>query len=171
MTTNPRTWSSGETPTGATFNTEIRDQFNSFFGAWASYTPTWTASTTNPTLGNGTLVGRYLKVGRTVTLTAQLTIGSTTTLGSGNQALGLPAMTASISGGSPGLLDVSVSRSVNPNFALGRIPLPPSGLTTSTIWLPSTVTIGDWDAWTHSAPYVLAAGDIVRLYGTYQSAT
>lgn len=171
MTTTPRTWSSGEIPTGADFNVEIRDQFNSIFGAWTAYTPTWTAATTAPVLGNGTLVGRYLKVGRTVQMTAQLTIGSSSTFGSGNLSLGLPAAAASISGGSPGLLDVSVSRSVSPNFAIGKAPLSGSATTTGTIWLPSVSTIGDWDAWTSATPYTLAAGDIVRVYGTYQAAT
>ncbi|MDQ0795567.1 hypothetical protein [Streptomyces sp. B1I3] len=171
MTFAPKTWVVGEVVSAAILNQEIRDQLNSIFGAWSSYTPTWQATTTQPVLGNGTLVGRYLKVGRTVTFTAQLTIGSTTTLGSGNQALGLPVLTATVSNGSPGVLDISVSRGGTPNFVMGRIPLSSATQATGTIWLPSTVTIGDWDAWTHNAPYTLAAGDTVRLYGTYQSAT
>lgn len=58
--------------------------------AWASYTPTWTAATTNPSLGNGTLIGRHHKIGRTVLVQINLIPGSTTTFGSGNYSFALP---------------------------------------------------------------------------------
>ena len=35
------------------------------YGAWTAYTPTWQA-TTAPSLGNGSLTGRYRKIGRTL---------------------------------------------------------------------------------------------------------
>ena len=59
-------------------------------GLWQSYTPVWTAATTNPVLGNGTLVGRYCQIGKTVWVKFRLTIGSTTTLGSGDWSISLP---------------------------------------------------------------------------------
>jgi hypothetical protein len=61
-------------------------------GAWASYVPPWGASGgTVPVLGNGVLVGRYLRVGQWVDLVVTLTMGSTTTYGSGAfWSLGLP---------------------------------------------------------------------------------
>ncbi len=52
-------------------------------GAWRSYTPTWTAVTTNPTIGNGSLTGRYLLIGRRVEFRISVTWGSTTSNGSG----------------------------------------------------------------------------------------
>lgn len=171
MTFSPRTWTVGEVVSAAQLNQEIRDQFASIFDVWTAYTPTWTASTTNPSLGNGTIVGRSLKVGRTVTMTAQLVVGSTTTFGTGNQQIGLPYTTATVTNGSPGLLDVSITRTGAPNFVIGRIPLGQNSLNTGTIWVPSAVTIGDWDAWTNNAPWTITTGDIVRVYGTYQSAT
>ena len=51
---------------------------------WTAYTPTWTAATTNPSIGNGTLAGRYTQIGKTCVLVIGLTAGSTTTYGSGN---------------------------------------------------------------------------------------
>ena len=60
-------------------------------GAWQSWTPTWTASTTNPAIGNGTLKGRYCKVGKMVTFSISLMFGSTTTAGLGDWAFSLPA--------------------------------------------------------------------------------
>lgn len=56
----------------------------------ASYTPTWTGASSNPVLGNGTLYGLYNREGRTVTASVTLTIGSTTTMGSGVWAFSLP---------------------------------------------------------------------------------
>jgi hypothetical protein len=59
-------------------------------GAWATYTPTWTASTTNPTIGNGTLQGRYLEIGSAVFGEIRVVFGSTSTRGSGTYAIALP---------------------------------------------------------------------------------
>ena len=52
--------------------------------AWTNYTPTWGGSGgTAPTLGNGILLGRYIKIGRLVVCSISLIMGSTTTFGSG----------------------------------------------------------------------------------------
>lgn len=59
-------------------------------GAWSDYTVTWTQSTTNPTLGNGVLLGQYFRSGKTITATITLVIGSTTVLGTGNFEFTLP---------------------------------------------------------------------------------
>jgi hypothetical protein len=95
VTFAPRTWVVGETVTAALMNQEIRDQFDSFFGAWTVYTPTWSGSSTNPVLGNGTLTGRYVRIGRTITVIIKLTTGSTTTYGSGAYRWSLPAVASS----------------------------------------------------------------------------
>jgi hypothetical protein len=59
--------------------------------AWTAYTPTWTAPTTNPVLGNGTLTGQYMvQNGKTVHYRIVLIMGSTTTYGSGMYLLSLP---------------------------------------------------------------------------------
>lgn len=59
-------------------------------GAWTTYTPDWTAVTTNPDIGNGTLTGAFRLDGKTLHLRIELTMGSTTTFGSGNWRFGLP---------------------------------------------------------------------------------
>jgi hypothetical protein len=43
----------------------------------------WTATTTNPTIGNGTLTGRYIQLGKLVIYRIYLVGGTTTTLGTG----------------------------------------------------------------------------------------
>jgi hypothetical protein len=66
--------------------------------AWQTYTPTWTATTTNPTLGNGTLTGAYKQIGKTVFVRVKLSWGSTTTGGSGDWRFSLPVTAASADG-------------------------------------------------------------------------
>ena len=58
--------------------------------AWTAYTPTFTAATTNPTLGNFTRVGRWRRIGKTVHFTIVITCNSTTGQGSGTYTFGLP---------------------------------------------------------------------------------
>jgi hypothetical protein len=57
---------------------------------WTSYTPTWAASGTAPSLGNGTLTGNYLQVGKQVIVRIAFIAGSTTTFGTGNWSFTLP---------------------------------------------------------------------------------
>lgn len=57
---------------------------------WTSYTPDWTAVTTPPALGNGSLTGQYIQVGSLVWVTISLVAGSTTTFGSGQYRFSLP---------------------------------------------------------------------------------
>ena len=67
-------------------------------GVWQAFTPTWSAATTNPSIGNGTLAGRYVQIGKTCVLVIALTAGSTTTFGSGNWSFSLPKTAKNTSG-------------------------------------------------------------------------
>lgn len=67
--------------------------------AWTSWTPTWYGSSVNPSIGNGTLSGRYVRIGRTIHATLLLKIGSTTTLGTGDWIFTLPVAAVSIGSG------------------------------------------------------------------------
>ena len=53
---------------------------------------TWTASTTNPVLGNGTLLASYDVIDGVVHYNLTLTAGSTTTFGTGDWLFALPAL-------------------------------------------------------------------------------
>lgn len=87
----PRTWVAGEVVTAAEMNTEVRDAMTGVQAVWTGYIPTWTAVTTNPVIGNGTNLGRWLRYGKTLNgLNIQITAGSTTTFGTGNWLLTLP---------------------------------------------------------------------------------
>lgn len=58
--------------------------------AWTTYTPTWTAVTTPPVLGTGTITGRYKTFGKWGVCNGQLTMGGTTTYGTGAYRFSLP---------------------------------------------------------------------------------
>lgn len=60
-------------------------------GTWATFIPTWTAATVNPTLGNGVLQGRWIRQGSMVTVQVYLRAGSTTTFGTGFWRFALPS--------------------------------------------------------------------------------
>jgi hypothetical protein len=59
-------------------------------GVWTSYTPVWTADTTNPVIGNGTIQGWYKLVGKTCFVRGNIAMGSTTTFGSGEWYVSMP---------------------------------------------------------------------------------
>ena len=63
-------------------------------GKWQSYTVSWSAEYTNPAIGNGTLIGRYTQIGKTVMGSIYLKCGSTTTYGSGAWFFRLPKTVA-----------------------------------------------------------------------------
>jgi hypothetical protein len=65
--------------------------FSSEVGYWTVYTPTWRGSVSDPAIGNGLLTGQFTKVGKTVFFRAVITMGGTTTFGSGYWIIGLPA--------------------------------------------------------------------------------
>lgn len=62
---------------------------------WSAYTPTWTASVSNPVIGNATQDCKFKQEGKTVHFRMHLTMGSTTTFGSGSWGFTLPVTPAS----------------------------------------------------------------------------
>lgn len=58
---------------------------------WISFTPTWTSSGTAPSIGNGTLAGRYKRVGDKAEIQISMISGTTTTYGTGSYQFSLPS--------------------------------------------------------------------------------
>src|SRR5262245_48492280 len=87
--TSPRTWVAGETVTASLLNTHIRDN-QLAISTWTNYTTSWTGTTTNPAIGNGTKTSAYIKAGDRVDFYISITMGSTTTFGSGIWAVTMP---------------------------------------------------------------------------------
>lgn len=61
------------------------------WAAWAEYTPTWSSAGTQPAIGNGTLTGRYRRIGTTGFVNGLIQMGTTTTYGTGEWSVSLPS--------------------------------------------------------------------------------
>ena len=66
--------------------------------AWTSYGIIWSSAGVPPNLGDGTLVGYYKQIGKTVFVRVKLNWGSTTTGGTGHWLFSLPVPAASPDG-------------------------------------------------------------------------
>ncbi|MFI8294430.1 hypothetical protein ACIGCZ_00635 [Streptomyces nigra] len=165
MTFTPRTWVVGEVVSAATMNQEIRDQFNSMFAAWTSYTPTWTSSGTAPALGNGTILGRYMKIGRTVICHINMTTGSTSTYGTGNYSFSLPVQAANA-----GASYVGSAHLLGVDRWVGEIVISPNATNTSPFF-NITTTNTRVDFMTATRPETLASGAQLRLTFVYEAAS
>lgn len=127
-------------------------------GAWTTYTPTWTAVSVNPAIGNGTISGRYTRWGKHVTTTVVITMGSTTTFGTGTYIFGLPvtAQSSTPLSGTGRILDSSTT---------GLFPLLIVGDTTSTvIGVASSALVSP------TVPMTFATGDQIIYTLTYEAA-
>lgn len=156
--TTPRTWVAGETVTAAIMNSHVRDNFNAVGDPWTSYTPSWTASTTNPTIGNGTLTGAYRQAGKLVMFRIRIVFGSTTTRGSGEYRWGFPVTAANQN--NPGFNgNVFRSSSFSGFTCVGYATTAFRAVLTST-----NAAVGD------SSPVVFTTGDEIHIGGTYEAA-
>jgi hypothetical protein len=79
-------------------NATISDPYYSYsvnpqgYPGWFAYTPTWTATGSNPAIGDGTIVGRFNVAGKVANLSVVITMGSTTTYGTGDWRLSIPVV-------------------------------------------------------------------------------
>ncbi|MBA2951988.1 hypothetical protein [Streptomyces himalayensis] len=176
MTFAPRTWVVGEVVTAALLNQEIRDQFNSFFGAWTDYSATmvWGAEGgTQPAIGNGTIVARYIKVGRTVDYLQRITLGSTSTYGDGgaggNWYFSLPAAPSTTWSAHQTQHVVWRDNSASTRWhGVGTV--------STTLHANGTLRniqqadVASPDIWDATFPFAPAAGDIFYHQGRYESA-
>jgi hypothetical protein len=78
-------------PSGHKITAADLDAYENLTGAWTSFTPTWTSTGSAPSLGNGTISGRYMRAGKLVIYRGRLDMGSTTTFGTGIWNFSLPA--------------------------------------------------------------------------------
>ena len=130
-------------------------------GHWKeiTFSPAWSTSGSAITLGNGTLLGRYTIDGNLITVTARLTVGSTTTFPGGTLGFTLPIVSG-ISGavyqGNWRIFDSSASI-----FRFGQVVI--DG--TASI---ATLQVDNGTFATSSSPVPLAVGDVVTAQITYR---
>jgi hypothetical protein len=154
----------GVDPYGNSYPAGVGISGTDITAAWPSYTPAWTASTTNPALGNGTLIGRYMRIGKTVHVSITLTVGSSTNVGSGTYLFSLPFTSANA-----GVGYLGVARLTAGSVWIGQVTLGAnSALINATFPASGTATTGA--NMKNDTPAALASGHVLTMSLTYQTA-
>ena len=157
MGTFATSWTTGDTIPASELNT--------LSGAWDTYTPS--VGGTGFALGNGTISGRWKKVGRVVAFSLQITWGSTSTYGAGPLTVSAPTAGASTHGFRfSGFIDDTGASSYDLAGFL------PAGSSTITLYaFNSAGTHTTLAAVTSTIPHTWANTDVIRLNGVYESST
>lgn len=168
--TSPRTWVAAEKPPAATYNTHVRDNFKAIGDAWTAYGSgsSWTSSGTAPSLGNGTWNGKYMQAGKLVHFRIVLTMGSTTTYGTGTYLLALPVAAASDIGRLLITNGDARDDSAAGDFMIGGL-ITNSATTLSLRALPATAGIA-MVVVSNTVPFTFANLDSITISGTYEAA-
>lgn len=115
-----------------------------------SYSPTWTSSGTQPVLGNGSLTGMFTCLGNILSVRISFTIGTTTSLGTGNYEWSYPI------GVTTSLLGTAVVEKISPPTFRTGIAMPnPS--------LRIVIINADGALWGSTTPIAWASGDFARI--------
>lgn len=128
---------------------------------WSAYTPTLTATVTNPTLGTGsTAVAAYKVVGRTVHWRGKIQFGTSgTAFGSGAYIISLPpGITAKSSGGNDS--QIASCRFENLGAAAYIGDMSPDG----TMLADGTLNVGP------TIPFTWGNADVIKWFGTFEAA-
>ncbi len=124
------------------------------------FTPIWEADSTNPAIGNGTISGRFVRTGKSVTLYVDLAFGSTTTFGTGAWKILLPAaLNFNVKRNATGII-----KALDSSTAL-RV-----GAVTTASGTPMLRMQGSGDAtqWQNTVPHAWATSDSIQLQITYE---
>lgn len=124
------------------------------------YVPIWSTTGTQPVLGNGTIYGRYARLGRLVHLYIELTMGSTTTYGTGTFGFSLPVTAENRFWILPGAsLDVGVGYEDITGVISGNL---------TTVFLHTLTSVGsNLTTVTQGTPITFGTGDKIIVQGTY----
>jgi len=144
----------------------VRDNFLAIGEAWTSFTPTWTATTTNPVINNGTIAGAYKQLGKLLFVRYRIVMGSTTTYGSGSWKLRLPN-SLSAAAGTTQIIPVWALDS-GTAYRLGAGVIGTEPLADFDDF--SFVSDAGAGAWTATAPHTWAAGDVLVAEGAIEVA-
>jgi hypothetical protein len=145
---------------GSTWDTYFKTPIS-----WTSFTPTWTAVTTNPVIGNGSLTGKYIKVGRLVVCKINVVPGSTTTYGVGAYSWSLPFAAAGSS-----IDDLGTARLTAASTYIGQCIIATGGTTVSATF-PTAANASIAANMSNTAPATFANGNVMRLTASYESAS
>ena len=125
---------------------------------WSDYTPTWTGG--SPAIGNGTLTGRYLRMGaKTVFVNIKLTGGSGTTWGASAWSFSLPVSNALVGLFTVFAFDAAPSATVYPGMAY-------IGSGTTLVPIVSAGTAAGTGV-INTTPFTWTTSDILEISGFY----
>lgn len=128
----------------------------------ANYTPSWTTSGSAPSLGDGTLNGRYTLSGRICTAQIELVAGSATTFGTGQFQFSLPFAASSSSLRTNGIGRLS---DAGAGFHIGMVEVNPTS-SVAVIYSNNTANLVQ-----SNSPFTWASGDTLRFTVTYEIAS
>ena len=121
-----------------------------------AFTPTWGSSGTAPSIGNGSILGEYVRAGGVVHWRVTITPGSTTTFGSGEYTVSLPTACRGAEAGPVGSSYLYAAA-----YRVGVVA--PTGPTTIKVYHDATPTT----AWSATSPATFALGHKMTLAGSY----
>lgn len=132
-------------------------------GTWQNYTPIWTTAGTAPSLGNGTLSGRYVQVGKLVVAQIEFVAGSTTTFGTSVYFFSLPVADV---GANRSFAGAGQIEDASPSAQFQIITKVEQGQQKISMWDPrsSSVLISS------TTPITFASGDKIHATITYEAA-
>jgi hypothetical protein len=129
--------------------------------AGLNFTPTWSSSGTQPVLSNGTLTGKYVRIGPAIWFVMSLTAGSSTTFGTGRWEFLLPFTAGFTLGAFTAIMqDISV-----PTVVVG------AGFMISTTEFSVTYTGDPAPGITVTTPFTWAVNDTLQVAGFYLAST
>lgn len=154
-------------PVVATDNTVIATTkyVKDVVGRWTNYTPSWIGSVTNPSIGNGTLFGRYRLSEKLVTGRVRIATGSTSTFGSGAYSITLPFPAAATNGLQFGIGEATIGGAAYQLFA--RIA---DGGSSLLLYCDPTTAGASLRAVTPTTPGTFASGHWITISFQYEAA-
>ena len=140
-------------------------QHTNTLGNWNSYTPTWTSTGTAPSLGNGSLTGRFCVLdNKTIAFQAHLVTGGTSTYGSGNYRLSTPPGFNAVTTYEQFVNGKAYDASANLAY-MGQ-----GNLGTAGVSLMQFTNGGALQSANATQPFTWASGDHLRVHGIYEYA-
>ena len=135
-------------------------------GAWQSWTPSWT----NLTVGDGTVVAKYIQIGKTVFFDAAITFGSTTSVTGSGVRLSLPLTSVNYTTAfSRNLGDANFWDTSGSSIAAGFCSWVSTTLVEAVIFNASSTYVVN-TAVSSTAPFTWATGDVLSIHGFYEVA-
>ena len=129
-----------------------------------SYTPAWSSSGTPPSLGNGTILGRYHIHGKLCTVFIHLVPGDTTTFGTGNYNFSLPYTARNASQHYYGHLHLRYT--ANSNYE--RVAIILAGDSTISLFTAIDPEGNNLNYWTPISPVTLGNNFTAQIQITYE---